>query len=92
MCMRVHVCGICVCAYVFEKERDRAGERKGKKEGWREGKYKGNHDQEGRDFGGGREVNRICDIKAELGGCLKGEKRPAKGCRGGIICEGSQGG
>lgn len=74
------------------RERQSGGREERRDKGWREGKYKGNHDQEGRDFAGGREVNRICDIKAELVGCLKGEKRPARGCRAGIIREGSQGG
>lgn len=72
-----------------KREAEREGERKGRNEGWREGKYKGNHDQEVRYFAWGREVNKICDIKAELG-CMRSEKRPVRGCRAGIRCEGSQ--
>lgn len=39
----------------------------------------------------GREVNRMCDIKAELGGCLKGERDPQEGTGQGVISESSQG-
>lgn len=69
-----------MCLYVFERDREGGGEER-RDEGWREGKYKGNHDQEGRDFAGGREVNRICDI-SRTSRLFEGGKETSKRVQG----------